>query len=112
MEGLPRRARVPALSIQPLVENAIYHGIEPLAGGGTVVVEGRYDEETGLVEVAVENPVPGEGRAGHREGNRIALANLAERFALAWGGRASVASATRDGSYRVTLQFPGSEEGS
>ncbi len=110
VEGLPMRARVPALSIQPLVENAIYHGIEPLADGGTVVVEGRYDDAAGLVEIAVENPLPAEGRGGHREGNRIALANLAERFALAWGGRASVASAAHDGSYRVTLRFPGGEE--
>jgi two-component system sensor histidine kinase AlgZ len=110
VEGLPMRARVPALSIQPLVENAIYHGIEPLADGGTVRVEGRYDEATGLVEVAVENPLPGQGRSTPREGNRIALANLVERFDLAWGGKASVAAATDDGTYRVTLRFPGSEE--
>jgi two-component system, LytTR family, sensor histidine kinase AlgZ len=51
IKALPLRARIPALSVQPLLENAIYHGIEQLAGGGTVVVEGRYDRATGIIEL-------------------------------------------------------------
>lgn len=107
--SLPLRARIPALSVQPLIENAIYHGIEPLAGGGTVVVEGRYDPASGEVEISVENPLA-EGQApAHREGNRIAVGNLRQRLELAWGARAGVTSESAEGRYRVTLRFPASE---
>jgi two-component system, LytTR family, sensor histidine kinase AlgZ len=106
--SLPLRARVPALSIQPLLENAIYHGIEELAGGGTVVVEGNYDAATGVIELAIENPLPddAESRETHRQGNRIAVENLRQRFALAWGARASVQTGAVGGRYRVVLRFP------
>jgi two-component system sensor histidine kinase AlgZ len=110
VDKLPMRARVPALSIQPLIENAIYHGIEPMPGGGTVRVDGGYDAEAGMVEISVTNPMPADGAREHRDGNRIALANLSERFALAWGGRASVAARAGEASYRVTLRFPAAED--
>jgi two-component system sensor histidine kinase AlgZ len=108
VEALPLRARIPALSIQPLLENAIYHGIEQLPGGGAVVVEGHYDEAAGLIELSIENPLPGElpPDAGHRQGNRIALDNLRQRFALAWGKRASVDAGPHGDRYRVKLKFP------
>lgn len=108
IDSLPLRARIPALSVQPLLENAIYHGIEELADGGTVVVEGRYDTAAGVIELAIENPVPDDSATGatHREGNRIAVENLRQRFALAWGGRASVETGAAGGRYRVVLRFP------
>ena len=106
--ALPLRARIPALSVQPLLENAIYHGIEQLPGGGTVVVEGRYDEPAGLVELSIENPLadPAAGRNAPRAGNRIALDNLRQRFALAWGGRATIEAGAVGDRYRVVLRFP------
>ncbi|NGX17362.1 histidine kinase [Wenzhouxiangella sp. XN24] len=105
---LPLRARIPALSVQPLLENAIYHGIEQLPGGGTVVIEGRYDEPAGLVELSVENPLadPAAARNAPRAGNRIALDNLRQRFALAWGGRATIEAGAVGDRYRVVLRFP------
>jgi two-component system sensor histidine kinase AlgZ len=48
-------AIVPSLTIQPLLENAIHHGIEPLDGGGPVVVSGKLNGDDG--EVTVTNPV-------------------------------------------------------
>jgi len=106
--ALPLRARIPPLSVQPLLENAIYHGIEQLPGGGTVVVHGRYDDAAGMIEISIENPRPGDARAGagQREGNRIALDNLRQRFALSWGARASVEAGPADSRYRVVLRFP------
>ena len=104
--ALPLRARIPALSVQPLLENAIYHGIEPMPGGGTVVVAGRCAD--GVIELAIENPLaePQDRNTPPRAGNRIALDNLRQRFALAWGGRASVEATAADGRYRVVLRFP------
>jgi two-component system sensor histidine kinase AlgZ len=106
--SLPLRARIPALSVQPLLENAIYHGIEPLPDGGTVIIEGRRDDAAGMIELSIENPLADEPHAGTRQrpGNRIALDNLRQRFALAWGGRASVTAGPVDGRYRVVLRFP------
>jgi two-component system sensor histidine kinase AlgZ len=73
-----------------------------------VVVEGHYDEAAGLIELSIENPLPGEltPDAGHRQGNRIALDNLRQRFALAWGKRASVDAGPHGDRYRVKLKFP------
>ena len=108
VESLPMRARIPALTVQPLIENAIYHGIEPMPEGGTVRVQGAWDPAAGEVEIAVENPVA-ESHA-RREGNRIALANIQARFRLAWGERASVTARALPQGYRVTLRFPAAEE--
>ncbi|MBV6418513.1 MAG: hypothetical protein CMLOHMNK_03387 [Steroidobacteraceae bacterium] len=102
MNGVPQQARVPGLMIQPLLENAIYHGIEPRAGGGTVTVTGEY--ANGLVTIVVRNPVP-EGKAAH-DGNRIALANIRERLTLMYGARAAVKAGRFDDQYIVTLRFP------
>jgi len=106
--SLPPRARIPALSVQPLLENAVYHGIERLANGGTIVVQGSYDEATGVIEICVQNPLPedAQGAMPSHAGNRMALDNLRQRFALTWGPRASVAADISGDSYRVQLRFP------
>jgi two-component system sensor histidine kinase AlgZ len=100
--GVPQAAIVPSLMIQPLLENAIYHGIEPRSSGGTVTVTGEH--ANGLVTIVVRNPVP--ERVAPREGNRIALANIRERLALMYGTRAAVKAGRFDDEYIVTLRFP------
>ena len=100
---LPAQAIVPSLLLQPLLENAIGHGIEPLPDGGTVTVDGRV--EVGQVVIEIANPVSETARAV-RSGNRMALENIRERLELAFPGRAAVEVADRDSLYRVTLRFP------
>lgn len=104
--ALPPKAIVPSLLIQPLLENAIYHGVEPRPEGGTVTVTGEL--ANGLVTVVVRNPVA-QGRSNH-EGNRMALANIRERLDLMYGSRATVKAGKFDEQYIVTLRFPYSEE--
>ena len=100
---LPMRAKIPSLTIQPLLENAIYHGIELLPEGGEVVVAGRRDGDD--IEITMSNPVAsGESRA--IGGNKMALANIRQRFELAYGNRATVEVEDGDASYRVRLRFP------
>jgi two-component system sensor histidine kinase AlgZ len=104
IEAVPLDTLVPSLVVQPLLENAIYHGIEPLAEGGTVTVRGACHADR--LELRVENPLPpAGGDAGHR-GNRIALDNIRERLDLAYPGRARVEVEESDGLYAVTLTFP------
>jgi two-component system sensor histidine kinase AlgZ len=69
--------RVPPLMLQPLVENAVRHGVEPAAGGGDVWV--RTERKRGQTVVQVRNTLP-DGPS--KPGNGIALANLRERLML------------------------------
>jgi two-component system sensor histidine kinase AlgZ len=103
---LPMRAFVPGLTVQPLLENAIYHGIEPLPDGGTVTVAGRVVD--GEIEISVTNPVAPK-IAAERSGNRIALDNIRQRLDLAYGGRGSLEVEQQPDRYRVVVRFPYSE---
>jgi two-component system sensor histidine kinase AlgZ len=101
-DALPANALVPGLMIQPLLENAIYHGIEPRAEGGTVTISGEVSAD--LVTIVVRNPLDPAPRP--REGNRLALANIRERLSLLYGERALMKSGRFDAEYIVTLRFP------
>jgi two-component system sensor histidine kinase AlgZ len=103
IDALPSDALVPGLTLQPLLENAIYHGIEPRPDGGTVTVTGEFNK--GMITVVVRNPVP-LANLTVREGNRLALANIKERLELMYGERATVKSGRFDEEYIVTLRFP------
>lgn len=108
IEELPMRALIPSLTIQPLLENAIYHGIEQLPEGGEVVVEGRRDADS--LTIAVTNPVA-PARDRRASGNQMALANIRQRFQLAYGAKADVETQAGEDRYAVHLRFPLDEEG-
>lgn len=101
---LPMRALVPSLLIQPLLENAIYHGIEALPDGGLVTVAGKFDGDN--MELSVSNPVPPQDARKERGGNKIALDNIKQRLALAWPGKSNVTVADGLQAYCVRLSFP------
>ena len=103
---LPMLALVPGLLLQPLLENAIYHGVEPQPNGGVVTINGEVSG--GLVTIVVRNVVP--DRQKDREGNRLALANIRERLSLMYGERALVKAGRFDNEYIVTLRFPHVED--
>ncbi len=107
VDPLPARAAVPGLIVQPLLENAVYHGIEMLPGGGTVTITGRLVE--GQIEIEVTNPVPPQSGYGEREGNRMALENIRQRLELAWPGRARVETRQERGEFSARLIFPYAE---
>ena len=86
IDTLPLRAQVPSLIIQPLLENAVYHGIEMLAEGGTVQIRGALVDDR--IEIEVINPIIAQPGYGEREGNKMALENIRQRLELAWPGRA------------------------
>ncbi len=104
VNDLPMRMQVPGLMVQPLLENAIYHGIEPLPEGGTVEIEGRIED--GMVELSICNPRPPEPALRARSGNRIALENVRQRLRLAFGERADLVIEDAAAHYKVTLHFP------
>jgi two-component system, LytTR family, sensor histidine kinase AlgZ len=106
IDALPSNALVPGLILQPLLENAIYHGIEPRPDGGMVKVTGEFAK--GMITLVVRNPLPAENFIT-RDGNRLALANIKERLELMYGDRATVKAGRFDEEYIVTLRFPFTE---
>lgn len=96
--------RIPLLTLQPLLENAIYHGIQPLAEGGIVRVALRYQE--GEVLIHVQNPVPGESSRSPHEGNRMAIENIRHRLAALYGADAGLECGRTGASYGTTLHYP------
>jgi two-component system sensor histidine kinase AlgZ len=99
---MPADALVPPLVLQPLVENAVYHGIEPSEAGGAIEIE------VGLVGnqlvMSLTNPFPGGGR--HSSGNKMAIVNIRERLQLHFDAEASMKSEVTDGIYQVTIRIP------
>lgn len=106
ISGLPMRALIPSLTIQPLLENAIYHGIELLPDGGEVVVTGKQDGND--LVVSMSNPVASDSERS-KQGNRMAMSNIRQRFELAYGSRATVAVSDDEDRYTVSLRFPHEE---
>lgn len=101
---VPSTARIPGLVIQPLLENAIYHGIERLDRGGTVRITGRVNGHA--IAISVSNPLPDDDGAAARSGNRVALANIRERLRLAYGERGRLDVRRAEGRFEVTLKLP------
>jgi two-component system sensor histidine kinase AlgZ len=102
IDDVPPEALVPPLVLQPLVENAVYHGIEPSEAGGEIEVE--VARRGDRVILALTNPLPREGRQS--AGNRMAIANIRERLQLHFDAEADMQSEVRDGRYRVTIRIP------
>lgn len=104
VDTLPMRAAVPSLILQPLLENAVYHGIEMLPQGGAVSIVGKRVE--GMLHIEVRNPIPPQLGYSEREGNRMALENIRQRLELAWPGQARVETEQSEGEFCARLIFP------
>ncbi len=100
---LPVTAEIPGLTIQPLLENAIYHGIEPSPQPGIITVSGEADGK--LIRIAVTNPLPPAGLTS-RPGHGLALDNIRERLELAFGQDGTLAVLAGPDRYTVTVTFP------
>lgn len=109
VEGLPMRAQVPSLIVQPLLENAVYHGIEMLPAGGTITITGHISDA--CIDIRVRNPIPPQPGYGEREGNRMALENIRQRLELAWPGRSRVETSQEETEFCARLLFPYAETG-
>jgi two-component system sensor histidine kinase AlgZ len=103
LDGVPTDAMLPSLTIQPLLENAIYHGIERLPDPRPVDVTGRRDGEK--IRITITNPIPA-GGGPERVGNQMAITNIRERLALAFGHQAGLEIETRPDEFSATLAFP------
>lgn len=101
---LPTGALVPPLILQPLIENAVYHGIEALGGGGRVQIHGR--RESRMVVIEVINPHAGQPGRRPGSGSAIGLANVRERLQLTFPGEGRLDWTDEGGRFHVSLRFP------
>lgn len=94
---------VPALSIQPLVENAIRHGVERLPGGGDVEI--AVSTTPGTVVVRISNPIPRTGTQAS-PGHQVGLSASQVRIGALTDGRGSVQTHVAGGRYIATVRLP------
>lgn len=113
-EGNYQDQTVPSLLLQPLVENAIYHGIQPRAGGGVVKIGVTVDEHH--VTLSVTNPLNGLSNESNnppfptgKSGNGIALDNIRHRLAAHYGGRASLQISRENDEFNVIVRYPSTD---
>ncbi len=100
--GLPLELPMPRLVLQPLLENAVVHGIARLPEGGEITVTLRV--EGGRLRVEVANPFPVDV-PGHT-GNGHALASIRQRLEHRFGRDVRMTASTERGYYRVRLDLP------
>ncbi len=107
VDGLPATTRIPMLTLQPLIENAIYHGIQPRPEGGEVEVRAEADGDR--VRFAVSNPLA--AQAKESAGNRMALRNIEDRIKALYGPDASLVVRRTEAHFTVELEYRPSQPG-
>ncbi len=92
---------VPPLSVQPLLENAVYHGIQMVTKGGEIDIKIHKDEQ--LLYISVTNP---KQINAHHKGQGIALNNISQRLEVLFGDQAKLERKSTDTSYQITMCIP------
>lgn len=93
---------LPPLILQPLVENAIYHGIEPLAHGGIVSI--YLLQQDAKIMIKISNPLPKKKKM-HR-GHQMALINIRERLNIAFEAKAKLQVDEDNENFSVQIEIP------
>lgn len=103
-----RTLRVPCLVVQPLVENAVKHGVAPAVQGGDVVIDARIDaaRAEAVLRLEVRNTGAPLGSGRSSPGTHVGLMNVERRLAGHYGTGASVRLESRDGWTVAALQLP------
>ncbi len=102
IDNMPKDALMPPLVLQPLLENAVYHGIEPSIRPGVISVNIYHVRDQ--VHMVLRNPYPKYGN--HHAGNKMALGNIRERLALHFDAEASLQARVGDSEYEVHITIP------
>jgi two-component system, LytTR family, sensor histidine kinase AlgZ len=102
IDGACGECQVPPLLLQPLVENAVKHGIATMVDGGTIRVNSRLEE--GLLQVFVENGYDAEAPAPRRQG--LGLRNVRNRLETSFGGAARLTTQIENSVFRTEMILP------
>ncbi len=103
VEAIVEQATIPLLTLQPLLENAIYHGVQPLPEGGIIkVVVGMRD---GQVKITVTNPYDDRAKSTGVDSNQIALENISHRIRACYGDSARLSTHRGDGFFVTEINY-------
>ena len=102
VDNMPRDALVPPLVLQPLLENAVYHGIEPSSAPGVVLI--NIYHVRGELHMVLRNPYRSDG--SHHGGNKMAVNNIRERLALHFDEEGRLETLVTDDTYQVHIRMP------
>ena len=102
IDACPPDALMPPLMLQPLLENAVYHGIEPLDNPGPIKL--RLLVAGSMLVIELTNPH--ETRHAHAKGNRMALSNIRERLSLFFGAAAYLNAEVKGDRYELRIVLP------
>ncbi len=100
---------IPPLTVQPILENAVYHGIQMLPDGGEVFIRSSVlnNKQTNntqtTVQIEISNPISAEK---YHKGHGIALKNIEQRLSVVYQGKALLRTEESDSIYRVILSIP------
>ena len=113
VEEIDEPVRIPLLTLQPLLENAIYHGIQPLPEGGTITVSIGYASDS--YQITVINPLPSEDLSQpvsnkypttQGRGNQLAIQNIRSRLDVLYGQRAYLETQTSGEVFVTRVKLP------
>lgn len=104
VSGIPDDTLIPPLSLQPLVENAVYHGIEPSPEIGELNITGRLQKN--IVSITIKNSLYPEFSTAERKGNKMALENIRLRLQNCFPDQAGLMMSAADGYFQTVLWFP------
>ena len=105
LDSIPEDIKLPILSIQPLLENAIYHGIEPCPDGGTISIVGNGNIDS--ISITIENPLYRQLGTNHKwSGNQVAQDNIRQRLESFFNSEKLLTVEQDEKKYKVTVTIP------
>lgn len=101
---IPDDALIPPLSIQPIIENAVYHGIESTAEGGVLSISGKMKKN--IISLLVKNPINDEHSSNGRPGNNMAINNIRLRMEQCFPDQSQLLISSSGLEFQTQLTFP------
>ena len=101
---------IPPLLLQPIIENAVIHGIEPLPDGGTIIINAQHIDNDKILSLQVSNPCDesNENNEPYSKGNQLALKNIDARLYALYEGLANLRVIKEADKYTAIIEFPSS----
>jgi len=103
ISSIPDDALIPPLSLQPIIENAVYHGIEPSEDGGILNISGTLQKNT--ITLLIRNPID-QNKTNNRSGNSIAIENIRLRMENCFPDESTLTISSSELQFQTQLKFP------